>query len=212
MRVNSVGQENSANNGAGIVKAGAAGALAGGLVSAVAPLTTEEYADFFTSSAKEGIKKSVQKARSLEADKISEEIAGGKLNIVSEAADKFKSAKDVIVDEPKKALDIVENSADTVKNDFKALVNRVDKAGIVKQRCETHAIKSAAKGSRSIGYFALAGALVAMCAKVLYNAANPKPKAEKSNEPKEPLTMADALLEGLGTNTEILILTSEARK
>ena len=52
-----------------------------------------------------------------------------------------------------------------------------------------------------------------MSAQVMVNAFNScLPKPEKKQEPQEPLTMADVLLEGLGTNTEILFLTTETDK
>ncbi|MDO5438282.1 MAG: hypothetical protein Q4F80_08815 [bacterium] len=211
MRVSSIGQENTGKTSS-VLKAGAAGAVLSGLAGRFAPLTTDEHNFFFNASARDSIKQKVQKVRVNEIQKIGSEFANNTLNVSKEAFDTFESHKDVIAQEPKKALDYVKDSGEAVKAGFKSLVSRVDAVGAAKEHIEVSSIKNAAKSSRSIGFIALAGALVAMSGQIMVNAFKsclPEEKPAKKPEEHHALTMADVLLEGLGTNTEVLFLTSE---
>ncbi len=212
MRVNSVGQENNSKTSS-VLKAGGIGAVGGALVRSFAPLTTEEHDFFFNSSAVSGIEQKVKKVRVNEIEKISKEFKAGKLNVAQGAFDTFEKHKDLIADEPKSVLGYVKNSSDAVKEGVVNLTRRVDAIGAAKEHIEVSNIKGAAKSARPLAYFALAGALIAMSGQVLVNAfkscmPNEKPQVKE----QEPLTMADVLLEGLGTNTEVLFLTNEAFK
>ena len=212
MRVNSVGQENNTNT-LSVLKAGGIGAVGGTLIRNFAPLTTEEHDFFFNSSAIAGIEQKVKKVRVNEIEKISNEFKAGKLNVAKDAFDTFEKHKDLISNEPKSVLGYVKNSSDEVKNGVKALVGRVDAIGAAKEHIEVSNIKSAAKSARPLAYFALAGALIAMSGQVLVNAFKAcMPEEKEQHKEQEPLTMADVLLEGLGTNTEVLFLTNEAFK
>lgn len=212
MRVNSVGQENN-SNATSVLKAGGIGAVGGALVRNFAPLTTEEHDFFFNSSAVSGIEQKVRKVRVNEIEKISNEFKAGKLNVAQGAFDTFEKHKDLIADEPKSVLGYVKNSSDDIKTGVKALAGRVDAIGAAKEHIEVSNIKSAAKSARPLAYFALAGALIAMSGQVLVNAFKScMPSEEPQPKEQEPLTMADVLLEGLGTNTEVLFLTNEAFK
>ena len=212
MKVNSVGQENTSNT-LSVLKAGAMGAAAGALVRNLAPITTDEYDSFFNSAAKASIAKKAKDARLFEISNIETEFKAGKLNVANDAYDTFIRSKDAVADSPKKALDAVKDASDAIKEGFTSLVKRVDIVGAAKERIETNNIKSAAKSTRPLAYFAIAGGLIAMSAQVMVNAFNScLPKPEKKQEPQEPLTMADVLLEGLGANTEILFLTTETDK
>jgi len=211
MRVDSIGQE---NNTFSVAKAGVLGAAGGALVRNFAPLTTDEHDFFFNSSAVSSIEQKVKKVRMNEIEKISKEYKSGSLNVADSAYDTFIKSKDIIAEAPETALDYVKNSTDAIKDGMKTLVGRVDAVGTAKEHIEISNIKSAAKSARPLAYFAAAGALIAMSGQVLVNAFNsclPDKKPEKKEE-KEPLTMADVLLEGLGTNTEVLFLTNEAVK
>ncbi len=84
-------------------------------------------------------------------------------------------------------------------------------------------VKEVAKAARPISYFALAGAFVAMSANIISNALKSNKNSDKESKkiivekekPKkehEDLTMADLVLEGLGSNTEILFLTTHSHK
>ena len=212
MRVNSVGQENNSKTSS-VLKAGGIGAVGGALVRSFAPLTTEEHDFFFNSSAVSGIEQKVKKVRVNEIEKISKEFKAGKLNVADEAFDTFVKHKDLIADEPKSVLGYVKNSSDAVKEGVVNLAGRVDAIGAAKEHIEVSNIKSAAKSARPLAYFALAGALIAMSGQVLVNAFKScMPSEEPQVKEQEPLTMADVLLEGLGTNTEVLFLTNEAFK
>lgn len=212
MRVNSVGQENNTKTSS-VLKAGGLGAVGGALVRSFAPLTTEEHDFFFNSSAVAGIEQKVKKVRVNEIEKISKEFKAGKLNVARDAFDTFEKHKDLIADEPKSVLGYVKNSSDEIKDGVTGLARRVDAIGAAKEHIEISNIKSAAKSARPLAYFALAGALIAMSGQVLVNAFKSCMPEEKE-APKEqgPLTMADVLLEGLGTNTEVLFLTNESFK
>lgn len=212
MRVNSVGQENNTKTSS-VLKAGGLGAVGGALVRSFAPLTTEEHDFFFNSSAVAGIEQKVKKVRVNEIEKISKEFKAGKLNVARDAFDTFEKHKDLIADEPKSVLGYVKNSSDEIKEGVTGLARRVDAIGAAKEHIEISNIKSAAKSARPLAYFALAGALIAMSGQVLVNAFKSCMPEEKE-APKEqgPLTMADVLLEGLGTNTEVLFLTNESFK
>lgn len=212
MRVNSVGQENNTNTSS-VLKAGGLGAVGGALVRSFAPLTTEEHDFFFNSSAVAGIEQKVKKVRVNEIEKISKEFKAGKLNVARDAFDTFEKHKDLIADEPRSVLGYVKNSSDEIKEGVTGLARRVDAIGAAKEHIEISNIKSAAKSARPLAYFALAGALIAMSGQVLVNAFKSCMPEEKE-APKEqgPLTMADVLLEGLGTNTEVLFLTNESFK
>lgn len=212
MQVNKVGQENNSSHN--VLKAGAVGALAGAVVRNAAPLTTNEHNMYFNPSAKAGIEQKVKKVRINEIEKIGKEFRENKLNISDEVFDTFSRHKDVIADEPLSALDYVKNASNTVKEGVKTLVDRVNSVGAAKQQIEVSNIKSAAKSARPLAFFIAAGALIAMSGQVIINAFNScMPKEEKpEEEEKAPLTMADILLEGLGTNTEVLFLTNEAIK
>ncbi len=210
MRVNSVGQENNSKTSS-VLKAGGIGAIGGAVVRNLAPLTTEEHDFFFNSSAVSGIEQKVRKVRANEIEKIANEFKAGKLSVTKNAFDTFEKHKDLIQDEPKSALGYIKNASDDVKRGVSALVNRVDAIGAAKEHIEVSNIKSAAKSQRPLTYFALAGALIAMSGQVLVNAFKScMPETEKTAKEQEPLTMADVLLEGLGTNTEVLFLTNEA--
>ncbi len=213
MRVESIGQENNSKSGS-VLKAGAMGAVGGALVRSFAPLTTEEHDLFFNSSAQDAIKQKVKKVRGNEVEKIIEEFGAGKLNVSSESYDIFVKHKAEIAEKPKSVLEYVKDAGDSVKNGLKSLTGRVDAVGAAKEQIEVANIKNAAKSARPMAYFLAIGALVAMSGQVLVNAFNNAlPKEEKTKEPegeKEPLTMADILLEGLGSNTEILFLTNES--
>ncbi len=212
MRVNSVGQENNTKTSS-VLKAGGLGAVGGALVRSFAPLTTEEHDFFFNSSAVAGIEQKVKKVRVNEIEKISKEFKAGKLNVARDAFDTFEKHKDLIADEPRSVLGYVKNSSDEIKEGVTGLARRVDAIGAAKEHIEISNIKSAAKSARPLAYFALAGALIAMSGQVLVNAFKSCMPEEKE-APKEqgPLTMADVLLEGLGTNTEVLFLTNESFK
>lgn len=210
MRVNSVGQENKSNN-SNVLKAGVIGAAAGALVRNFAPITTSEYDTFFNSAALSSIEKKAKDARIFEIGNIENEFNAGKLNVANEAFDTFIKHKDEVADSPKKALDIIKDKSQAIKQGFGELAGRVDMVGAAKQKIEVNNIKSAAKSSRPLSYFAIAGALVALSAQVMANAFNScLPKPEKKQPTPEELTMADVLLEGLGTNTEILFLSKES--
>ena len=212
MRVNSVGQENNSKTSS-VLKAGGIGAVGGALVRSFAPLTTEEHDFFFNSSAVSGIEQKVKKVRVNEIEKISKEFKAGKLNVAQGAFDTFEKHKDLIADEPKSVLGYVKNSSDAVKEGVVNLTRRVDAIGAAKEHIEVSNIKGAAKSARPLAYFALAGALIAMSGQVLVNAFKScMPSEEPQPKEQEPLTMADVLLEGLGTNTEVLFLTNEAFK
>ena len=212
MRVNSVGQENNTKTSS-VLKAGGLGAVGGALVRSFAPLTTEEHDFFFNSSAVAGIEQKVKKVRVNEIEKISKEFKAGKLNVARDAFDTFEKHKDLIADEPRSVLGYVKNSSDEIKEGVTGLARRVDAIGAAKEHIEISNIKSDAKSARPLAYFALAGALIAMSGQVLVNAFKSCMPEEKE-APKEqgPLTMADVLLEGLGTNTEVLFLTNESFK
>lgn len=212
MRVTNVGQENNSGT-LSVLKAGTVGALGGAVLRSVAPLTTEEDAIFFNQSAKEAIKQKVKKVRTNEIEKIGHEFKSGALKVNTEAFDTFEKTKDVIAEEPKKALDYIKDSADAVKAGFTSLVKRVDTAGVAKEHIEVNNIKSAAKANRPLAFFVITGALVTMTGQLLINAfksALPEEEEVKKQPEVHELTMADILLEGLGTNTEVLFLTNEA--
>lgn len=208
MRVHGVGQENTQTSG--VLKAGAIGAVAGTLVRNLAPLTTEEHDFFFNSSAIDSIAQKTKKVRVNEIEKIAREFKGGSLKVSQDAFDVFESHKNVVADEPKRIMDYIKDSADSVKEGVRSLAHRVDSVGLAKQHIEVSNIKNAAKASRPLAYFAVAGALVAMSAQVIVNAVKaciPEKETKQNVEP-ETLSMADVLLEGLGSNTEILFLTN----
>lgn len=213
MRVTSVRQENNKRS-TGVLKAGLIGAGAGTLVRNFAPLTTEEHNFFFNDSAKKAIQDEVRKVRINETAKIAEDFAANKINISKEAYDVFEKSTSAVVDEPKKAMDIVANSADAIKTGFKSLVKRVDAVGAAKEHIEVSNIKSAAKTARPLGYFAAAGAFVAMTGQLIIDAFNQAaPKSEPiKQESDDSLTMADILLQGLGSNTEMLFLATESER
>lgn len=209
MRVQGIGQENKTSKG--VLKAGAIGAAAGALVRNFAPLTKNEHDFFFNSSAVDGIAQKVKKVRVNEIEKIAKEFANGSLNVSKEAFDVFESHKSLIADEPKKVLDYIKDSGDSIKKGVKSLAERVDARGIAKQHIEVSDIKNAAKASRPIGFFIAMGTLAAMSGQVIANAVKaclPEKEEVAVKEP-EALTMADVLLEGLGSNTEVLFLTNQ---
>jgi len=213
MRVTKVGQENTRQS-QGVLKAGAIGALGGAVVRNLAPLTTDEYKLFFNSSAVDAIKGKVKDVRISEANKIVSEIQNGALNVSQEVGDTFVRSANIIAANPDNVKGVVEGASAEVKEGIGALVSRIDAVGAVKQHTEIHSLKSAAKSARPLAYFAVAGALVAMSGKLIVNAFNSlKPKElQQVKEKPEKLTMADVLLDGLGSNTEVLFLTSEAKK
>lgn len=210
MRVTGIQNENNSKTSS-VLKAGAIGAAAGAVARSVVPLTTEEHDFFFNSSAVQAIKSKAQKVRLNEIAKIGNEYRNGSLNVAPAAFDVFESHKDIVADEPKKALDFVKDKAEAVQDGFKTLVRRVDAVGAAKEHIEVSNIKNAAKSSRPLAYFAIAGALIAMSGQVMVNAFKScMPKEEKPQKEPHTLTMADVLLEGLGSNTEVLFLASEA--
>ena len=202
------------SNRGGIVKAGAIGAAAGALVRNLAPLTKEEHDFFFNSSAINAVKAKAQKVRVNEANKIVDEIANGKLNLSQETKDVFTRSASLIGIEPKNASKYFEGASDAVKKEADTLVNRINAVGMAKEHIEYTNIKYAAKASRPLAYFVVVGALVAMTGKILVNAFKSlKPKNEAENKPQvKDLTMADVLLDGLGSNTEVLFLTNSSKK
>lgn len=211
MRVTSVEQRNNSNM-SGMLKAGVAGGLVGAAVRQLAPLTTDEQAIFFNPAAKSAIQTKVKNARINEANRIADEIGKGVLNISRQAGDTFSRSANIIAVSPKSAKTLVDEAPDAVKDGLKALISRVDTVGAVKEHIETNNIKNAAKSARPLAYFVGVGALVAMGGKMIANAFNAlKSPSEKPQEnKKDNLTMADVLLEGLGSNAEILFLTKEA--
>lgn len=214
MNVTGVKQENRSNTFSAI-KTGAAGACAAALIGRFAPLTTEEHAEYFSKSATNSIKEKVKNSKISEIEAIKQEFKNGTLNVSGQAFDIFEKNTDSIIQKPKKdVFSIVKDSADDVKEGFKSLTSRVLKAGATTEHIETHTIKNAAKSARSLGYIAAIGALVAMTGQILVNLVKNSTPNENSNtnknktETKGDLTMADILLEGLGSNAEILFLTN----
>ena len=202
------------NNRGGVIKASALGAAAGAIVRNLAPLTKEEHDFFFNSSAINAVKTKVQKVRVNEANKIVDEITSGKLNLSQETKDVFTRSASLIGIEPKNASKYFEGASDAVKKEADALVNRITSVGIAKEHIELTNIKHAAKASRPLAYFVAVGALVAMTGKILVNAfksLKPENEAEKKIDTKD-LTMADVLLDGLGSNTEVLFLTNNSKR
>ncbi len=213
MRVSAI-SENQNNKHHGVAKAGVIGAVAGGLLGNFAPLTKSEHDTFFNSANLKAIEEKVKATRLSEADKIVSEIASNKINISKEAGDIFTRTSSTIGANPKIADEYLKNASQNVKDEVGGLVSRVVNVGKAKQHIETNNIKSAAKAARPLAYFVLIGGLVAMSAKIIMNAfkdAMPK-EEEQEKEDSGQLTMADALLEGLGSNTELLLLTSSSKK
>jgi len=211
MRVTPVQENNTRSTG--VLKAGAIGTVAGALVRNFAPLTTDEHAFYFNDSAKKAIQEKVLKVRSNEISKIAEDFTSNRLNITKEAYDVFEKSTSKVAADPKGAMEIVKDATDSVKAGFKALVHRVDAVGAAKEHIEISNIKSAAKSSRPLAYFALAGALIAMSGQFLVNAFNNAAPKKDVNQPKDngSMTMADVMLEGLGSNAEIYFLATEAK-
>ena len=197
----------------GVIKAGAIGATAGALVRSLAPLTKEEHDFFFNSSAVNAIKAKAQKVRVNEANKIVDEITSGKLNLSQETKDVFTRSASLIGIEPKNASRYLEGASENTKKEAANLINRIIAVGAAKEHIEATNIKDAAKASRPLVYFVAVGALVAMTGKILINAfksLKPQDETENKIENKD-LTMADVLLDGLGSNTEVLFLTSKSK-
>lgn len=212
MRVTKVGQENT-RKPQGVLKAGAIGALGGAVVRNLAPLTTDEHNLFFNSSAVDAIKSKVKTVRINEANKIAGEIQSGALKVSKDVGDTFVRSANLIAVEPKNITKVLDGASSEIKQGVNALASRIDAVGAVKQHAEIHSLKSAAKAARPLAYFAAAGALIAMSGKIIANAFNSlKPKEFQVKEKQEKLTMADVLLDGLGSNTEVLFLTNEAKK
>ncbi len=210
MRVTSVGQENNTKP-TGVLKAATIGAVGGALVRKVAPLTTEEFKLYFNSSAQNAIKQKVSKVRANEIKIMSDEFNHGTLNVAKDAFDVFEAHSGDISKNPKVAHELLESMPDNIKAGFSALLSRVDKVGIAKQHVEVSNIKNAAKASRPLAFFAIAGALFAMSGQIMVNAFKScLPEEENEGKHPEKLTMANVLLEGLGPNTEILYLTNKA--
>ena len=210
MRVLGIGQEKP-NRHTGVLRAGAMGAVAGAAVRNLAPLTKDEHDVFLNSSVVDAVKNKAKNVRINEAHTIVEEISNKMLNISDEAKDIFTSKASLFAVKPESAGEYIKDASKTVKDEVGGLVSRVALAGAAKERVEFNSIKSAAKAERPLAYFMAAGALIAMTSKILVNAfrsLNPK-EAEKPE--KQTLTMADVLLEGLGSNTEVLFLTNDPK-
>lgn len=203
MRVTKVEQQNSSRFS--VPKAGAVGAGLGALICRVAPLTTDETGRFFNDSVKSSIKEQLHQIRTNEVAKISSEFNANQLKGVSkEAFDIFEKNKNLVVEQPKTFLEQLKGCTDSVKNGARALVSRVDSVSAPELSAITSKIKTNAKGQRSLAYFAVAGALIAMSAQVVLNMFNSLlPKPEKQKEDK---TMADLMLD---PNSEQLILSME---
>lgn len=211
MRVTRVEQTQPKKH-SGIAKAGLIGAAGGALVRNIAPLTKSEHDTFFNSSALNAIKSKASKVRSNEAHKIIEEIADNRLQVSREAADIFSQHASTIALKPESAGDFFKSSSDAVKEEAGKLIKRVVSVGAVKEHTEITNIKNAAKQSRPLAYFVAIGAIAAMTGQIIKNAfvdLMPEKKVEKK---EDNLTMADVLLEGLGSNTEVLFLTNSSKK
>lgn len=209
MRVQSVGQQNNTKTSS-VLKAGVAGALGGALVRNFMPLTTNEHNFYFNESAKNAIREKVQKVRLNEVEKIASEYKSGTINLSKDAFDVFEKSKDSIVKEPKKAMNLLDDSAEAVKKAVKPLFERVNSVGAAKKHIEVASIKSAAKASRPLAFYVAMGALLLMSVQIIANAIKAAlPKEETPVDAKKNLTMADVLLEGLGENkAEILFLNN----
>lgn len=210
MRVTSVDQQNNIS-ASGMLRAGVMGGVMGAIVRNVAPLTAEEDAMFFNSAAKTAIKEKVSKVRANEVAKIAQEISDGTINVSKGAGDIFVKNKDIIANSSKKAEKIIGGAQDSIKEGLTSLISRVDMVGTAKEHIETNNIKTAAKSARPLAYFVGVGALIAMSGKMIVDAFNTiKSETAPQEKKKHDVTMADVLLEGLGSNAEVLFLTNEA--
>lgn len=213
MRVQRV-EQNQTKKPQGMIKAGAIGAAAGALVRNFAPLTKDEHDVFFNKSALNAIKEKAKNVRINEANKIVEEIADNRLQVSNAAGDIFSKNANLIATKPKEAGKFFEGATDAIKEEGEKLISRVVTVGAAKEHTEITNIKTAAKQARPLAYFVAIGTIVALTGKLIMNTFNDLLPEKEENKPKEKqeLTMADALLEGLGSNTEVLLLASNPKK
>ena len=213
MRVDRIQSEKpQKSNAASIAKAGVLGSVGGALVRNFAPLTTQEHDVFFNSAAVEAIKNKGKNARINEANRLVDEIINGRIAISEEAKDIFTSKASIMAVKPESAADYLKNASGTAKKEVGGLLLKAASVGAAREHTEITSIKNAAKANRSLAYFMLVGALLTMSTQLIVNAfksAAPKEEAKKSEH--EDLTMADVLLDGLGSNTEVLFLASESK-
>ncbi len=215
MRVNSIGQEKThRHNSKGVLQAGVIGAIGGAVVRNFAPLTAEEHDVFLSSSKMKEIGEIVKNARKQETEVILDEIKNNKLSVSKEVAEKFASRAFSIANNPKTLPEYLKTLPQEVKGGVSGLAARVIDVGNAAKHTEINNIKNAAKASRPLTYFIAIGALVAMSGKLIVNAFKsclPAKETKKTIKAPKELTMADVLLDGLGSNTEVLFLTSKQK-